>query len=269
MCGVPYHAADGYIARLVKKGYPRRHLRAGGGSEEGQGRRQARGRAGRVAGDVDGCGYLDAREPAFLMAIVAISGANQPAVATTASRCSTCRPASSTSPIHRARGPAGAAATKSPCCSRARLSSPAGHDIDARDPGGRAASECPVTEVDGWHFDLETARQTLLEQLRVSSLEASGSSAARRRCARPVRCCGHLRDTQKAELAHVRSAGRRARAPARPSACRAGSGPARRRRRPRPAAARARILRGRACAAARAASAGRGLELEVPAVDSR
>ena len=45
-CAVfPYHAADGYIARLVQEGVPRRHLRAGRGSEEGQGRRQARSRA--------------------------------------------------------------------------------------------------------------------------------------------------------------------------------------------------------------------------------
>ncbi len=39
MCGVPFHAADGYIARLVTQGLSRRHLRAGRGSEEGQGPR--------------------------------------------------------------------------------------------------------------------------------------------------------------------------------------------------------------------------------------
>ena len=49
MCGVPHHAADGYIARLVQEGVPRRHLRADGGSQEGQGARPARGRAGRLA----------------------------------------------------------------------------------------------------------------------------------------------------------------------------------------------------------------------------
>jgi DNA mismatch repair ATPase MutS len=53
MCGVPYHAADGYITRLVKQGLPRRHLRAGRGPEEGQGRRQARGGARRVARHAD------------------------------------------------------------------------------------------------------------------------------------------------------------------------------------------------------------------------
>ena len=36
MCGVPFHAVDGYIARLVKKGLPRRDLRSGRGSAQGQ-----------------------------------------------------------------------------------------------------------------------------------------------------------------------------------------------------------------------------------------
>ena len=48
MCGVPFHAADGYLAKLVKKGLPRRDLRAGRRPEEGQGTRQARGRPRRL-----------------------------------------------------------------------------------------------------------------------------------------------------------------------------------------------------------------------------
>ena len=32
MCGVPYHAAEGYIARLIQKRLPRSHLRTDGGS---------------------------------------------------------------------------------------------------------------------------------------------------------------------------------------------------------------------------------------------
>ena len=32
MCGVPFHAVDGYLAKLVKQGVSRRHLRAGRGS---------------------------------------------------------------------------------------------------------------------------------------------------------------------------------------------------------------------------------------------
>lgn len=32
MCGVPYHSAEGYIARLIAKGYKVVHLRADGGT---------------------------------------------------------------------------------------------------------------------------------------------------------------------------------------------------------------------------------------------
>ena len=53
MCGVPFHAVDGYIARLVKKRLPRRDLRSGRGSAQGQGHRQARGRPRRLAGHAD------------------------------------------------------------------------------------------------------------------------------------------------------------------------------------------------------------------------
>ena len=52
MCGVPFHAADTYLARLVPQGLPRRDLRSGRGPAQGQGHRQARGDARRLAGHV-------------------------------------------------------------------------------------------------------------------------------------------------------------------------------------------------------------------------
>ena len=53
MCGVPFHAADGYIARLVRKGFRVAVVRAGRGSEEGQGARPARSRPRRLARHAD------------------------------------------------------------------------------------------------------------------------------------------------------------------------------------------------------------------------
>ena len=53
MCGVPFHAADGYIARLVRKGFRVAVVRAGRGSEEGQGAGPARSRPGRLARHAD------------------------------------------------------------------------------------------------------------------------------------------------------------------------------------------------------------------------
>ena len=46
MCGVPYHAVDAYLPKLLRAGLQGRHLRAGRGPQGGQGRRQARGHQG-------------------------------------------------------------------------------------------------------------------------------------------------------------------------------------------------------------------------------
>ena len=55
MCGVPFHAADGYIARLVKKGFRVAICEQVEDPEEGQGAGPARSRPRRVAGDAHRC----------------------------------------------------------------------------------------------------------------------------------------------------------------------------------------------------------------------
>ena len=70
MCGVPFHAADGYIARLVKKGFRVAVC------EQMEDPKKAKGLVRREVvrvvspGTLTDAGYLDAREPAFLMGIV-------------------------------------------------------------------------------------------------------------------------------------------------------------------------------------------------------
>src|SRR3954467_3656758 len=69
MCGVPFHAADGYIARLVRKGFRVAVV------EQVEDPRKAKGIVKREVvrvvspGTLTDAGYLEAREPAFLMAI--------------------------------------------------------------------------------------------------------------------------------------------------------------------------------------------------------
>ncbi|MBP1606800.1 MAG: mutS 2, partial [Acidobacteria bacterium] len=69
MCGVPYHAADGYIARLVKKGFRVAIC------EQVEDPRKARGLVKRSVvrvvspGTLIDASYLDAREPSFIVAI--------------------------------------------------------------------------------------------------------------------------------------------------------------------------------------------------------
>src|SRR6266478_5636690 len=69
MCGVPFHAVDGYIGRLVKKGFRVAIC------DQVEDPRKAKGLVKREVvrvvspGTLTDANYLDAREPAFLMAI--------------------------------------------------------------------------------------------------------------------------------------------------------------------------------------------------------
>src|SRR6266849_847874 len=69
MCGVPFHALDTYLARLVKKGFRVAIC------DQVEDPRKAKGLVRREVvrvvspGTLTDAGYLDAREPAFLMAI--------------------------------------------------------------------------------------------------------------------------------------------------------------------------------------------------------
>src|SRR5881397_3831627 len=69
MCGVPFHAVDGYIARLVKKGFRVAIC------DQVEDPRKAKGLVKREVvrvvspGTLTDSNYLDAREPAFLMSV--------------------------------------------------------------------------------------------------------------------------------------------------------------------------------------------------------
>src|SRR5687767_1302242 len=71
MCGVPYHAAETYLARLVKKGFRVAIC------EQVEDPRKAKGLVKREVvrvvspGTLTDANYLEAREPAYLMSIVA------------------------------------------------------------------------------------------------------------------------------------------------------------------------------------------------------
>src|SRR5215204_4611054 len=74
MCGVPFHAMDGYLARLVKKGFRVAIC------EQVEDPKKAKGLVRREVvrvvspGTLTDASYLEAREPAFLMAIVPGAG---------------------------------------------------------------------------------------------------------------------------------------------------------------------------------------------------
>ena len=205
MCGLPYHAADGYLTRLVKKGYRVAIC------EQVEDPRKAKGLVRREVvrvvspGTLTDSGYLEAREPAFLMSIVA---GDVRRGSTEADVYGVALIDLSTGEFTTAEyaGAAGLQAINDEVAVlRPReLVMPEGTDLLDRLPEV-ARAQVSVTRGDAWSFDAESARQTLLDQLKTHGLEGFGVDH------RPaaVRAAGglvhYLRDTQKVDLAHVRA----------------------------------------------------------------
>ena len=202
MCGVPFHAADGYIARLVKKGYRVAIC------EQIENPKTAKGVVKRDVvrvvspGTLTDSAYLDAREPQFLMAILASAAGAAGAIYGVA----LVDVSTGEFDVAEYGGPEGLAALRQEIAVlRPReIVVAAGHDVSALIPE-IAQTGASITEIDGWHFELETARQQLMDQLRVGSLDGFGLERRQAAVCAGGALVRHLRDTQKAELAHVRT----------------------------------------------------------------
>jgi DNA mismatch repair protein MutS len=198
MCGVPFHAADGYIARLVKKGFRVAVC------EQVEDPRKAKGVVRREVirvvspGTLTDAGYLDAREPAFLMAIAPADPA--PGYGVALLDLST---GEFTAAEYRGDLGRQALADELAILKPREVVAPTGFE-DAAALVNAVRLGARVTNADGWTFDHESAKRTLLDQLQATSLAGYGLDD------RPaaVRAAGalvhYLRDTQKADLAHVR-----------------------------------------------------------------
>jgi DNA mismatch repair protein MutS len=198
MCGVPFHAADGYIARLVKKGFRVAVC------EQVEDPKKAKGLVRREVirvvspGTLTDAGYLDAREPAFLMGIVPAEAGPAYGVALLDLSTGEFTTAEYTGAVGRQ-----ALVDELAILRPREILAPDGF----ADPTELVASlrlTARVTHADGWTFDLESARRTLLDQLQAQSLRGFGLEdrpAATRAAGALVQ---YLRDTQKVDLAHVR-----------------------------------------------------------------
>ncbi len=212
MCGVPFHAAETYLTRLVKKGFRVAIC------EQVEDPRKAKGLVRREVVRVVSPGtftegdYLDAREPAFLLAIAPSGlGSEQSSGGGRAAQVPVVVGAAL---LDLSTGEFMAAEYAGPDGHRALLDElavlrpreiviPAEAPLDQIVPPVLRGS-AGVTPVDGWTFDLESARRTLLQQLQTQSLDGFGLEAhpaAIRAAGALVR---YLQDTQKAELSHVR-----------------------------------------------------------------
>jgi DNA mismatch repair protein MutS len=197
MCGVPYHAADGYIARLVKKGFRVAVC------EQVEDPKKAKGLVRREVvrvvspGTLTDAGYLDAREPAFLMGISPAPAAGY-GVALLDLSTGDFTTAEYTGPDARQ-----ALADELAVLRPREILAPAGF----ADPAAMVRElrlDTRVTEADGWTFEFESARRTLLAQLQAHSLQGFGLDDRLAATCAAGALVQYLRDTQKVDLAHVR-----------------------------------------------------------------
>jgi DNA mismatch repair protein MutS len=202
MCGVPFHAADGYIARLVKKGFRVAIC------EQVEDPRKAKGLVRREVvrvvspGTLTDTSYLDAREPAFLMAIVATSARDGMFGAALVDL--------STGEFSAAeyQGTAGFEALADEVAvlrPREIVVSSDQQPSIVEKLVAQTRVEPAVTTADSWSFEPEAARRALLDQLRAHGLEGFGLEGRTAAIQAAGALVTYLRDTQKADLAHVRA----------------------------------------------------------------
>ena len=207
MCGVPFHAGDAYITRLVRKGFRVAIC------EQTEDARQAKGVVRREVvrvvspGTLTDTAYLDAREPAFLMAIAQVQMPRSASAGVSDGLYGMALLDLSTGEFSAAEyaGESGrqAMADEIAVLKPREVLTPAGVTLEAVLPASWAG-DVPVTSAEPWTFDVASARQVLLDQFRTSSLEGFGLEAHPGATAAAGALVQYVRDTQKADVAHVR-----------------------------------------------------------------
>src|SRR5688500_9754782 len=196
MCGVPHHAADGYVARLVKTGVGVAIC------EQTEDPKKAKGLVKRAVvrvvspGTLTDASYLEAREPAYLMSIATageLYGVGLIDLST----------GEFTTAEYR-NGEGLQALADEIAVLRPREVVVPSRQIVERLPE-IARLQMPVTTADAWTFEPEAARRALLDQLRVHGLDGFGLEGRTAAIQAAGGLTTYLRDTQKADLAHVRA----------------------------------------------------------------
>ena len=204
MCGVPHHAADGYIARLVKKGFRVAVC------EQMEDPRKAKGVVRREVvrvvspGTLTDAAYLDAREPAFLMGIAPARPGPGYGVALLDLSTGEFTAAEYTGAAGRQ-----ALADDLAVLRPREVLAPAGF-ADAAALIADVRIETRLTNADAWMFEGDAARRSLLEQLQTQTLQGFGLEERHAAVCAAGALVQYLRDTQKVDLAHVREIAYRA-----------------------------------------------------------
>ncbi|HTM04857.1 MAG TPA: DNA mismatch repair protein MutS [Vicinamibacterales bacterium] len=197
MCGVPFHALDGYLARLVKKGFRVAIC------EQVEDPKKAKGLVRREVvrvvspGTLTDSSYLDAREPSFLMSIVRSGDVHGVAVIDIST-------GEFTTAEYRGADALQALADDISVLRPREIVTAVDSGIVERLPE-ITTLQLPVTTTEGWNFEPESARRTLIDQLKTHGLEGFGLDGHPAAVQAAGGLVSHLRDTQKIDLAHVRA----------------------------------------------------------------
>ncbi|HSG00373.1 MAG TPA: DNA mismatch repair protein MutS [Vicinamibacterales bacterium] len=195
MCGIPFHAADTYIARLIRQGYRVAIC------DQVEDPRKAKGIVKREVtrvvspGTLVDASYLEAREQALLAALSRSTDAN---------RCGLAFLDVSTGEFAAAEfsgvdALSAAVAELNVLHPRELLVAEGAEAADFHFDG-----EGPrLTRVDAWTFEPARARSILCEQLRTASLIGHGLEEAQMAVSAAGAIVSYLRDTQRSDVSHV------------------------------------------------------------------
>ena len=208
MCGVPHHAADGYLTRLVQKGFRVAIC------EQVEDPKKAKGVVRREVvrvvspGTFTNSSYLEDREPTFLMGLVA-----QPQVATDQGGAGSDRDRYGMALLDVSTGEFTATEYRGDTGRQAladdiALLGPREVLLSSESELRALLPDAPapaVTAVDPWVFDVERTREALTTQFDTAGLDGFGLSDRPAAITAAGALVHYLRETQKARLTHVRS----------------------------------------------------------------
>jgi DNA mismatch repair protein MutS len=207
MCGLPHHAADGYLARLVEKGFRVAIC------EQVEDPKKAKGVVRREVvrvvspGTYTETGYLDDRAPTLLMAIVRHPAAGEGtggAGGQDRYGMSVLDVSTGEFSTSEYEGDTGRQALRDDVAMLRPREVLLSSEEDLR-PLLPDSPVPAVTAVEPWTFDEHRAREALAEQFGTASLDGFGLQERPAAVASAGAVVHYLRDTQKAQLRHVRS----------------------------------------------------------------
>lgn len=201
MCGVPHHAANAYITRLVKRSF--RVAICEQIEDSKKSKKLVRREVVRVVspGTLIDAEYLDAREPAFLMAITKHEAPRS------ASTYGVSIIDISTGEFNAAEyiGDIGRQVLTDEISLLGPRELIVSTEFDlSHELPTVAACDLPLSKLDPWAFGLDRASQVLSDQLHVTSLEGFGLGDHPAATIAAGALVQYLHDTQKADLKHVR-----------------------------------------------------------------